>query len=133
MPLLFLLLAATTPPPVPAAAVAQPTQPAPPPVAPTLPVRGLNCTGPGGEVRQFTIDVTGNRWKESGKKWAKIAAINADAITLVRERSRLSDFNREEVLDRTTLTLSSRFRSGLIDDARTYRCELGAAVMEPRL
>jgi hypothetical protein len=119
MHLLFLILAASVPPPV--------------PVAPAPPVHGLTCTGPGGEVRQFTLDVTGKRWKESGKKWARMAAVNADAITLVRERSRLSDFNREEVLDRTTLTLSSRFRSGLIDDVRTYRCDLSAAAIEPRL
>lgn len=104
---------------------------APPPVAaPTLTdSRGLSCTADDRSVREIVIDFTGGRWRDAGGDWNKIAAQDDATITLVNQGGGmlggiLSDLRRVEKLDRATLMLSTQLHTGLIDEARSYRCKI---------
>lgn len=102
----------------------------PPVVAPTLAdSRGLSCTANDRSVREIVIDFTGGRWRDAGGDWNKIAAQDDATITLVNQGGGmlggiLSDLRRVEKLDRATLMLSTQLHTGLIDEARSYRCEI---------
>jgi hypothetical protein len=103
---------------------------APPPAVPTLSqVRGLSCTGDDRSVREIVIDFTAGRWREGGQGWTKIAAQDDATITLVQQgggiiSGLLSDTRRLERLDRSTLILSTELHAGLIDEVRSYRCQI---------
>ena len=111
--------------------VAPPVAP-PPVVAPTLTdSRGLSCTADDRSVREIVIDFTGGRWRDAGGDWNKIAAQDDATITLVNQGGGmlggiLSDLRRVEKLDRATLMLSTQLHTGLIDEARSYRCKIVA-------
>jgi hypothetical protein len=102
----------------------------PPAVVPTLSqVRGLSCTGDDRSVREIVIDFTAGRWREGGQGWTKIAAQDDATITLVQQgggiiSGLLSDTRRLERLDRSTLVLSTELHAGLIDEVRSYRCQI---------
>jgi len=75
------------------------------------------------------IDFTAGRWREGGQGWTKIAAQDDATITLVQQgggiiSGLLSDTRRLERLDRSTLILSTELHAGLIDEVRSYRCEI---------
>ncbi|KQN04497.1 hypothetical protein ASE85_05540 [Sphingobium sp. Leaf26] len=119
-------MAAGTPAPAPAPGVA------PAVAVPTLTdSRGLSCTADDRSVREIVIDFTGGRWRDAGGDWNKIAAQDDATITLVNQGGGmlggiLSDLRRVETLDRATLMLSTQLHTGLIDEARSYRCKIVA-------
>ena len=115
----------------PSLAATPPPTPTPPPVAAPVPthVRGLSCTADDRSVREIVIDFTAGRWREGGKGWNKIAAQDDATITLVQQGGGMisglfSDTRRLERLDRSTLVLSTELHTGLIDEVRSYRCEI---------
>jgi hypothetical protein len=117
-------VAAVTPP-----AVSQPAV-APPAVAPTVSnVRGLSCTANDRSVREIVIDFTAGRWRNAGGNWSKIAAQDDATITLVDQGGGmlggiLSGVRQVERLDRSTLILSTKLHTGLIDQVQSYRCKI---------
>jgi hypothetical protein len=103
---------------------------APPAVAPTVSnVRGLSCTANDRSIREIVIDFTAGRWRNAGGNWSKIAAQDDATITLVDQGGGmlgglLSDMRQVERLDRSTLILSTKLHTGLIDQVQFYRCKI---------
>lgn len=101
-----------------------------PAVAPTLSeTRGLSCTADDRSIREIVIDFTAGRWRNAGGNWSRIAAQDDATITLIDQGGGmldgiLSDTRRVERLDRSTLILSTKLHTGLIDQVQSYRCKI---------